>query len=61
VIEGEGLSTEPFERVAASVTAAVLALERGARVLRVHDVKETVQAVKVWQAVKNADPRASMI
>jgi len=66
VIDEEGLSTEPFERVAASVTAAVLALERGARVLRVHDVKETVQAVKVWQAVravdvKAADPRASPI
>jgi len=39
------------ERVAASVAAALLALERGASVLRVHDVRETVQALKVWQAM----------
>jgi dihydropteroate synthase len=38
------------DRVAASVAAAVLALERGARVLRVHDVASTVQAVAVWRA-----------
>jgi dihydropteroate synthase len=38
------------DRVAASVTAAVLALERGARVLRVHDVAPTVQATAVWRA-----------
>ena len=38
------------DRVAASVTAAVLALERGARVLRVHDVAPTVQAAAVWRA-----------
>ncbi|MEY4506017.1 MAG: dihydropteroate synthase [Pseudomonadota bacterium] len=40
------------DRVAASVAAAVLALERGARVLRVHDVAATVQAVAVWCAVQ---------
>ena len=38
------------DRVAASVAAAVLALERGARVLRVHDVAQTVQAAAVWRA-----------
>ena len=38
------------DRVAASVAAAVLALERGARVLRVHDVAPTVQAAAVWRA-----------
>jgi len=37
--------------LAASVTAAVLAVDRGARVVRVHDVQATVQALKVWQAV----------
>jgi len=40
----------PAERVAASVAAALLAVERGARVVRVHDVRETVDALKVWQA-----------
>ncbi|MBD3892965.1 dihydropteroate synthase [Hydrogenophaga sp.] len=45
---------QPGERVAASVAAAVLALERGARVLRVHDVRETVDALLVWQASRCA-------
>lgn len=36
----------------ASVVAALLAVERGARVLRVHDVKPTVEALKVWTAVR---------
>jgi len=39
------------DRVLASVTAALLAADRGARILRVHDVAETVQALKVWQAM----------
>ena len=34
-----------------SVAAALLALERGARVVRVHDVKETAQALQVWRAM----------
>ncbi len=41
----------PRERVAASVAAHLLAIERGAAVVRVHDVRETVDAIKVWQAV----------
>ncbi|MDD2917928.1 dihydropteroate synthase [Rhodoferax sp.] len=39
-------------RLAPSLTAAVLAAERGASVLRVHDVKETVQALRVLQAIR---------
>jgi dihydropteroate synthase len=39
----------PAERVAASVAAAVLAVERGARIVRVHDVAATVDALAVWQ------------
>ena len=41
------------DRMVPSVTAAVLAVERGARIVRVHDVRETVQAVKVWAAACN--------
>jgi dihydropteroate synthase len=37
-------------RLVPSVTAAVLAVDRGARVVRVHDVRETVQALKVCRA-----------
>ena len=43
---------EPAKRVAASVAAALLSVERGARVVRVHDVRETVDALKVWQAIQ---------
>jgi dihydropteroate synthase len=42
----------PGERLAASLAAAVLALERGAAILRVHDVAETRDAVAVWDAVR---------
>lgn len=40
------------DRMVPSVAAAVLAVERGARVVRVHDVRETVQAIKIWSASK---------
>ncbi|MBC7683595.1 MAG: dihydropteroate synthase, partial [Ferruginibacter sp.] len=40
----------PGERLIPSVAAALLAVERGARVVRVHDVAATVQALKVWAA-----------
>ena len=43
---------EPAQRQAASVAAALLAVERGASIVRVHDVKDTVDALKVWQAVQ---------
>ncbi|MEJ6022960.1 dihydropteroate synthase [Ramlibacter sp. PS4R-6] len=39
------------ERVAPSVAAALLAVERGAHVVRVHDVKETLAALKVRAAM----------
>jgi dihydropteroate synthase len=35
-----------------SVAAALLAVERGARLVRVHDVAQTVQALNVWQAAR---------
>ena len=38
------------DRLVPSLAAALLAVERGARVVRVHDVRETVQALKVWRA-----------
>lgn len=39
-------------RLASSLAAALLAAERGASVLRVHDVKETVQALRVLAAIR---------
>lgn len=43
----------PQQRIAASIAAAVCALERGAFIVRVHDVEQTVDAVKTWWAVRN--------
>jgi dihydropteroate synthase len=42
------------DRMVPSVVAAVLAVERGAHVVRVHDVRETVQGLKVWAAMQAA-------
>ncbi len=41
------------ERVHASVAAALLAVDRGAKILRVHDVKATRDAVAVYNAVNS--------
>ena len=40
------------ERLAASVSAALIAAQHGARILRVHDVAATRDALSVWQAVQ---------
>ncbi|MEJ1096631.1 MULTISPECIES: dihydropteroate synthase [unclassified Pseudoxanthomonas] len=41
----------PAERVSGSVAAHLIAAQRGAKILRVHDVAATVDALKVWNAV----------
>lgn len=45
----------PAERAAGSVAAALIAVQRGARMVRVHDVAATVDALAVWQAVHAVD------
>jgi dihydropteroate synthase len=47
------------ERVHASVAAALLAVERGAQVVRVHDVLPTRDALAVWCALRSTIPRHS--
>ena len=42
---------DPHERIHGSVAAALIAAQRGARLLRVHDVAATVDALAVWNAV----------
>lgn len=42
---------EVGERMAASVAAALIAVQQGARIVRVHDVRETVDALKIWNAI----------
>jgi dihydropteroate synthase len=47
--------TVPADRAAGSVAAALIAVQRGARMVRVHDVAATVDALAVWRAVHAAD------
>ena len=47
----------PAARVTGSVAAALMAVERGAAIVRVHDVRETVQALQVLAAVRAAGER----
>jgi dihydropteroate synthase len=48
------------ERLVPSVAAALLAAERGAHVVRVHEVKETVAALKVREALIETEPGEDM-
>lgn len=45
----------PADRAAGSAAAALIAVQRGARLVRVHDVLPTVDALAVWRAVQAAD------
>jgi dihydropteroate synthase len=53
VLSQNGQAADTDQRQTASVASALLAVERGAAIVRVHDVKETVEALKVWQAVRD--------
>ncbi len=46
---------EVGERTAGSIAAALSAVARGAAIVRVHDVRETVDALEVWRAVEGAN------
>jgi dihydropteroate synthase len=52
-ISGVVDAVPPKQRVPGSLASGLFALSRGASILRVHDVAETVQAVRVWQALNN--------
>lgn len=43
---------QPRQRVSGSIAAALAGIARGARIVRVHDVQETRDAIRVWQAVE---------
>ena len=50
----DAAATSPDDRVGGSVAAALAGAARGAAILRVHDVRETAQALKVWSAIAEA-------
>ena len=43
----------PDRRLAGSLAFALKAVEQGAQILRVHDVPETVQALKIWRGLRD--------
>lgn len=54
---GKLLGREVTERLPASIALAVLAAERGAAIIRTHDVAETADAVSMWTALEECIPR----
>jgi dihydropteroate synthase len=48
---GKALGLPVEQRLHASVALALIAVQNGARILRVHDVAATVQAIRMWEAV----------
>jgi dihydropteroate synthase len=50
--QGQVLAAQ--QRLAPSLAAALCAVQQGARIVRVHDVKETVQVLKVLDAIRSA-------
>ena len=48
---GKLTGKDTHERLAPSIAAAIMAADRGARIVRVHDVPETVDALKLWEAI----------
>ena len=48
---GKLTGKDTHERLAPSVAAAIMAADRGARIVRAHDVAETVDALKLWEAI----------
>jgi dihydropteroate synthase len=47
-----GQAPDPEARFPGSIAVGLAALAQGVQVLRVHDVAETVQAVRLWDAVR---------
>ncbi|MNC96987.1 Dihydropteroate synthase [compost metagenome] len=48
---GKLTGREPRDRIHASVAAALVAVQNGAHIVRVHDVAATRDALAVWRAV----------
>ncbi|ADU67828.1 dihydropteroate synthase [Pantoea sp. At-9b] len=51
---GQLLNVGPAQRLTGSLTCAVIAAMQGAHIIRVHDVKETVEAMRVVEATRRA-------
>jgi len=49
-------ATDPNDRIGGSLASALAGAAAGAAVIRVHDVRQTVQALQVWAAIEGARP-----
>jgi dihydropteroate synthase len=49
----------PSRRLGGSLAAGLFAVLRGAAILRVHDVRDTVQAIRVWHSIAGCNTLAS--
>ena len=47
------IPSEPQQRLGGSIAAHLIAAQRGARIIRAHDVAETVQALRVAAAIED--------
>ena len=50
---GNLLSCDVNERLAGSLATAIIAMQQGASIIRVHDVKETTDALNILKATNN--------
>jgi dihydropteroate synthase len=53
--DARGQPRPVHERVDAGVAAALYSVQQGARIIRTHDVRPTVDALRLWQAVQHSD------
>lgn len=49
-----GENAKPSKRVGGSITAALVSVIKGVDIIRVHDIAETIEAVKIYQAINEA-------
>jgi dihydropteroate synthase len=52
---GKITGKEVDQRLGSSIAAAILAADRGAKIIRVHDVPETIDALKLWEAINTEE------
>ena len=52
---GKVTHKEVGDRLIPSIAAAIMAVERGAKIVRTHDVSETMDAIKIWQAMREQE------
>ncbi len=52
---GKVTQQEVSDRLVPSIAAAIMAVERGAKIVRTHDVRETMDALRVWQAMREQE------